>query len=103
MIARTGGDELCLLLPAAMGHDEIANRIRKIVERIEDPYFIEGAEIFASATAGVSFWPRDDESSEGLRQKAKAALAEARRATASARACSSRRSKRPNSPGPSSK
>ena len=79
MLARSGGDEFCLLLPDG-ARDNLAF-VERIVARVADPYFIEGSEVFASALAGVSQWPRDDSTAEGLRQKALAALAEAKRTT----------------------
>jgi diguanylate cyclase (GGDEF)-like protein len=79
MLARSGGDEFCLLLPDG-ARDHLAF-VERIVARVAEPYFIEGSEVFASALAGVSQWPRDDSTAEGLRQKALAALAEAKRTT----------------------
>jgi diguanylate cyclase (GGDEF)-like protein len=79
MLARSGGDEFCLLLPDG-ARDPLAF-VERIVARVAEPYFIEGSEVFASALAGVSQWPRDDSTADGLRQKASAALAEAKRTT----------------------
>jgi diguanylate cyclase (GGDEF)-like protein len=79
MLARSGGDKFCLLLPDG-ARDHLAF-VERIVARVADPYFIEGSEVFASALAGVSQWPRDDSTPEGLLQKALAALAEAKRTT----------------------
>ena len=79
MLARSGGDEFCILLPDG-ARDHLAF-VERIVARLAEPYFIEGSEVFASALAGVSQWPRDDLTAEGLRQKALAALAEAKRTT----------------------
>ena len=78
MLARSGGDEFCLLLPGG-GAKEILDRVERIVARVGDPYYIDGSEVFTSALAGISQWPRDDAAPEGLRQKALAALAEAKR------------------------
>jgi diguanylate cyclase (GGDEF)-like protein len=78
LLARSGGDEFCLILAGRESASEIMKRVERLIERIGDPYFIDGSEIFASAAAGVSLWPHDDSSPDGLRQKAKAALADAR-------------------------
>ena len=80
ILARSAGDEFCLLLPGGASAQDVLKRAERIVGRIGEPYFIDGSEIFASAMAGVSLWPRDDSTSEGLRQKAKAALTDAKRA-----------------------
>jgi diguanylate cyclase (GGDEF)-like protein len=81
MLARSGGDEFCLLLPDGDGGSDHLAFVERIVARVADPYFVEGSEVFASALAGVSQWPRDDSTADGLRQKALAALAEAKRTT----------------------
>ena len=79
LLARTGGDEFCLVLGGSTTPSDIVRRMETVIARIADPYFLDGSEIFAAAVAGVSLWPRDDSSPEGLRQKAKAALTEAKR------------------------
>ena len=82
MLARSGGDEFCLLLPGGGdGARDYLAQVERVVARVADPYFVDGSEVFASALAGVSLWPRDDSTAEGLRQKALAALAEAKRTT----------------------
>jgi diguanylate cyclase (GGDEF)-like protein len=81
MLARTGGDEFCLLLPDGANAKDHLARVERVVARVADPYFVDGVEIFASAVAGVSLWPLDDSTAEGLRERALAALAEAKRVT----------------------
>ncbi len=78
LLARIGGDEFCVLLPGDVAPSELLARVQRIVSRIGDPYFVESSEIFVAAVAGVSVWPRDGSHPEGLRQKAAAALAEAK-------------------------
>lgn len=80
LLARSGGDEFCVLLGSSASADAVLARVETIIARISEPYFVDGSEIFASAVAGVSLWPRDDSTPEGLRQKAKAALTDAKRA-----------------------
>jgi diguanylate cyclase (GGDEF)-like protein len=78
-LGRSGGDEFCLILPAASNGVSYREAVGRVVARLADPFFIEGVEIFASAKAGLSVWPRDDVSADGVWRKARAALAEARR------------------------
>jgi diguanylate cyclase (GGDEF)-like protein len=83
LLARSGGDEFCMILAGRSAASDTMKIVERIVARVGDPYFIDGSEIFASASAGVSLWPHDDSTPEGLRQKAKAALNEAKSVTGS--------------------
>ena len=83
MLARSGGDEFTLLLPAGDDPKDQLALVERVVARVADPYYVDGTEVFTSALAGVSLWPRDDSTAEGLRQKALAALAETKRTTGS--------------------
>ncbi len=83
MLTRFGGDEFCLLLPGAADSEDHLALVERVVSRVADPYYVDGSEVFASAVAGVSLWPRDDSTVDGLLQKALAALAEAKRTTGS--------------------
>ena len=83
MLARTGGDEFCLLLPAAMGHDEIANRVRERSSRaIADPYFIDGVgDLRLRHRRRQLLAARRRDAGGPAAARRKAALAEAKRAT----------------------
>jgi diguanylate cyclase (GGDEF)-like protein len=85
LIARTGPDEFCLLIAHPGGPDITLVACRRLVDRIIEPYLVDGVEIFAGASAGVCYWPRNDATPEGLRRKAKAAAREARRGGGGAR------------------
>lgn len=74
MLARLSGDEFLLLLspagdPAVLEHD-----IAAVAERLRRPFYIEGNEIFSSATIGVSLYPQDGETYDALRANADRAL-----------------------------
>lgn len=80
LIARIGPGEFCIVI-AAPGEPQAAlGACRRWIARATEPYLIDGVEIFAGASAGLSFWPSGDATAEGLRRKAKAAAREARRA-----------------------
>ena len=79
LLARAGGDEFCLALTGIASPEDALVQVKTIVARLADPYLIDGVEIFISATAGVTLWPRDGTTPDALRHKAKAALTDARR------------------------
>ena len=78
-LGRCGGDEFCLILSGPPEVEIYRERVGALVARLADPYLVDGVEIFASAKAGVSLWPKDDAAADGLWRKARAALAEAKR------------------------
>jgi diguanylate cyclase (GGDEF)-like protein len=57
MLARISGDEFLLLLSPIQGEHEVAEYIRLTLERLTAPFFIDGSEIFASTSIGVSLYP----------------------------------------------
>ena len=78
-LGRCGGDEFCLILSGPPDAAVYRERVGALVARLADPYLVDGVEIFSSAKAGVSLWPKDDAAADGLWRKARAALAEAKR------------------------
>jgi cyclic di-GMP phosphodiesterase Gmr len=74
MLSRISGDEFVLLLHPVQGQEEVAEFIRFMVERIKAPFFIDGSEIFASTSIGVSLYPQHGRSYEALRHNADIAM-----------------------------
>jgi diguanylate cyclase (GGDEF)-like protein len=66
MLARVGGDEFVLLISPATTVLELTVTIEGFLARLKEPFFIEGQEIFASASIGVSLFPADGKSFETL-------------------------------------
>ncbi len=54
MLSRISGDEFLLLLNPIQSEQEVAEYIRFTLERLRAPYFIDGSEIFASTSIGIS-------------------------------------------------
>ena len=52
MLARVGGDEFVLLLSAVESRQALEAQLRQLLERIKAPLFVDGYEIFASASIG---------------------------------------------------
>jgi len=81
MLARVGGDEFVLLLSPVSSMDQLAENIRRFLERLKEPFFIEGHEIFSSASIGVSLFPADGSNYEELCSNADRAMYRTKGAT----------------------
>jgi cyclic di-GMP phosphodiesterase Gmr len=74
MLSRISGDEFLLLLDPIQSEHEVAEYIHFTLERLRAPFFIDGSEIFASTSIGVSLYPDHGKSYEVLRQNADIAM-----------------------------
>jgi diguanylate cyclase (GGDEF)-like protein len=57
MLARVGGDEFVLLLSSIESREALEGAMRQLLDRIKAPLFVDGYEIFTSASIGVSLYP----------------------------------------------
>jgi c-di-GMP phosphodiesterase Gmr len=74
MLSRISGDEFLLLLHPVQGAREVREFIESTLQRLSAPFFIDGSEIFASTSIGVSLFPDHGVSYEVLRQNADLAM-----------------------------
>jgi c-di-GMP phosphodiesterase Gmr len=74
MLSRISGDEFLLLLNPVQNEQEVAEYIHFTLQRLKAPFFIDGSEIFASTSIGVSLYPEHGRSYEELRQNADIAM-----------------------------
>ncbi|MFY9951807.1 putative bifunctional diguanylate cyclase/phosphodiesterase [Bradyrhizobium sp.] len=74
MLSRISGDEFLLLLSPIQGEAEVAEYIRLTQQRLTAPFFIDGSEIFASSSIGVSLYPDHGSSYDVLCQNADIAM-----------------------------
>ncbi|MFC6791961.1 diguanylate cyclase domain-containing protein [Methylobacterium komagatae] len=74
MLARLGGDEFVLLLNPVTDRDATLACVAGISERLKQPFFIDGHEIFASASIGLSLYPDHGTCYETLRRQADSAM-----------------------------
>ena len=74
MLSRISGDEFLLLLNPVESEEEVAEYIRFVLQRVSAPFFIDGSEIFASTSIGVSLYPDHGRSYDVLRQNADIAM-----------------------------
>ena len=74
LVGRVGGDEFILLIDPVASIAELQADIDAIANRLKQPFFIEGHEIFASASVGVSVFPDHGRSYDALRRNADNAM-----------------------------
>jgi c-di-GMP phosphodiesterase Gmr len=74
MLSRISGDEFMLLLNPIRYEQEVAEYIQATLQRLKAPFFIDGSEIFASTSIGVSLYPDHGRSYDVLRQNADIAM-----------------------------
>jgi diguanylate cyclase (GGDEF)-like protein/PAS domain S-box-containing protein len=74
MLARISGDEFVLLVNPVEDPDHIYGVIDSLLEKLKQPFHIEGFEVFTSASIGVSIYPEHGASYEELRRNADSAM-----------------------------
>jgi c-di-GMP phosphodiesterase Gmr len=74
MLSRISGDEFLLLLNPVRNQQEVADHIQFLLQRLRAPFFVDGSELFASASIGVSLYPEHGNSYDALRQNADIAM-----------------------------
>jgi cyclic di-GMP phosphodiesterase Gmr len=74
MLSRISGDEFLLLLNPIQSQQEVAEYLDMLVQRLRAPFFIDGSEVFASASIGVSLYPEHGRSYDALHQNADIAM-----------------------------
>ncbi len=74
MLSRISGDEFMLLLHPIQSRREVEEYISSTLQRLKAPFFIDGSEIFASTSIGVSLYPDHGNNYEVLRQNADIAM-----------------------------
>jgi c-di-GMP phosphodiesterase Gmr len=74
MLSRISGDEFLLLLAPVQNLAEVAEFFESALKRLSAPFFIDGSEIFASTSVGVSLYPDHGASYEALCQNADLAM-----------------------------
>jgi c-di-GMP phosphodiesterase Gmr len=74
MLSRISGDEFLLLLHPIQSEHEVVEYIDFVLRRLKAPFFIDGSEIFASTSIGVSLYPEHGRSYDVLRQNADIAM-----------------------------
>ncbi|PZA11409.1 diguanylate cyclase [Rhodopseudomonas palustris] len=74
VLSRISGDEFLLLLDPVTSENEVADHVEFLLQRLKAPFYIDGTEVFASASIGISLYPDHGSSYEALRQNADIAM-----------------------------
>ncbi|MDX8343092.1 EAL domain-containing protein [Rossellomorea sp. YZS02] len=74
LVARMGGDEFTILLRRIQDTEEAVSFARKLIRSLEEPFFINGYELFVTASIGMTLYPIDGEDPETLMGRADTAL-----------------------------
>jgi diguanylate cyclase (GGDEF)-like protein len=78
-VARFGSDEFALLRTQIEGAEDVIETIGSLSEVLKFAFDLDGQELFATASVGVSLFPLDGEDSQTLLKNAGAALYKAKR------------------------
>lgn len=73
-LARLGGDEFTVLLEDINDADDAAQVASKLLEVIQQPYWVHGHTVHVSASIGVSMFPDDGDDSDTLLKNADVAM-----------------------------
>ena len=74
-LARFGGDEFVILLPALAGEPaSIAPLLERVRQAVTEPVLVEGQEVQVSCSIGVTFYPRDGADANALMMHADVAM-----------------------------
>jgi diguanylate cyclase (GGDEF)-like protein/PAS domain S-box-containing protein len=83
IIGRLAGDEFAIIVdglgPDTAGHKETSELAQKLLNRLADPFFVQGHEVFMTASMGVAYYPNDAPNVIDLIRNADAALYSAKK------------------------
>jgi diguanylate cyclase (GGDEF)-like protein len=78
-ISRLGGDQFALIQHPLAGHDQTAALAQGILDRLTEPFELDGQPVQLSATLGITRYPDDGADSSDLLQKAELTMTLAKR------------------------
>ena len=83
VIGRLAGDEFAVIIDRLEAGADVKSSIdklaRKLLDRLADPFFVQGHEVFMTASMGIAFFPSDAPNVIDLIRNADAALYHAKR------------------------
>jgi len=83
VIGRLAGDEFAVIVnghgPDTKGNEQISHLAQKLLNRLADPFFVQGHEVFMTASLGIAYYPQDAPNVIDLIRNADAALYHAKK------------------------
>ncbi len=73
-LARVGGDEFNLMLADIKSKNDVLNLVNKMTLVLEEPFIIEGNEVYVTFSIGTAIYPEDGKNSETLIKHADMAM-----------------------------
>lgn len=73
-LSRFGGDEFTLLLPEVDSVEQVESIAGKIIDKLKQPFMLEGHEIYIGCSIGISLYPQAGTDMETLIQNADIAM-----------------------------
>ncbi len=73
-LARVGGDEFIIVFFEKFTVNQCCGIARAIIEKLEQPFFIDDEKLQISASVGISAYPKDSNTAEGLIKQADIAM-----------------------------
>ncbi|PQP02336.1 GGDEF domain-containing protein [Massilia phosphatilytica] len=74
VVARLGGDEFAVVLPALDDDGVAAAVAARVIEALAQPFFLEGQQLFVSASVGIATYPENGRDADTLLKNADTAM-----------------------------
>jgi predicted signal transduction protein with EAL and GGDEF domain len=74
VVSRVGGDEFVILLPELRDRLAVGTVAHRILQKLERPFVLGGAQVFVTASIGIATYPADGTTAEELLRNADAAM-----------------------------
>jgi diguanylate cyclase (GGDEF)-like protein/PAS domain S-box-containing protein len=78
VVARLGGDEFMVILEEVPSTDNVAIIAQRILSAFKEPFNLDGHELYAGASIGISIYPSDGDDAQTLVKHADAAMYKAK-------------------------
>ncbi len=79
MIARIGGDEFAVFIPAVLNESDPAELAHRLIEAMRQPIVADGSVVYVGVSIGAAMYPRNGKSPETLLEAADQAMYRAKR------------------------
>lgn len=79
MIARIGGDEFAVFIPAVSNESDPAELAHRLIEAMRQPIVADGSVVYVGVSIGAAMYPRNGKSPEALLEAADQAMYRAKR------------------------